>query len=307
MGNYLDARQPQKNNALMGEVLPTSGIAPGGFGQWSGQTQKGPAVDPVREAQGLAIKYSALFVVSIFLAWGITAKGGQSIVWGLSFFGVVVFAGYFALSLMENIFERESGHVVWAFFGTIVELFRLWFSYKLMVIEKSNENLRLRRDAYEQQALAAQRNAIVDKQATPQSSRNQLANYVEPEVDDRDWSHLETIPATVLQPAKPAAVPVATDNGTDALLALCDFVEYLLVNPDKTNIKGVLLNVQAPWGQRSKVPGPVKEQIETMLGEFTPPIFVWNETSQRYQFMRDNYPDMHAVYAMTDKIMVSRQ
>lgn len=300
MANYLDARTPQKNNAMLGEVMPSGGIAPGGFGQWSGQTQKGPAVDPVREAQGFAIKYSALFVVSIFLAWGITAKGGQSIVWGLSFFGVVVFAGYFALSLMENIFERESGHVVWAFFGTIVELFRLWFSYKLMVIEKSNENLRLRLDAYEQRALAAQRNAIVDKQATPQSSRNQLANYV---------------PAPVHPPLPPGALAeldstmfepedlIERNDGTDAKAILLDFVAELYENAAYTNDSGVLL-VQAPWAKASANPASVKKQMRDMLGQMAPKLFTLTPDKRAWRHNGEDYPDCTSAYSAIEKAIV---
>ena len=307
MANYLDARTPQKQNAMLGEVMPPAQIGPGNFGQWSGQTQqKGQPVDPLRVAWAFLVKYAALFVVSGILSWGITEQGGMGAVWGLLCFGVVIYLGYFAMMFLESVFERDSGHVVWAFFGWLVERKRIDAEKEVAISWHKVQAERLRLDAYEQRALAARRSALVDKQATPQSSRNQLANYVEPEVDDRDWSHLETIPATVLQPAKPAAVPIEKDNGIEAFVTFLDFVESVIENPEATNDRGIL-QVGTPWGQRSEVPDPVKKQIKDMIGQFVPPILIFNNTSNRWKFNRDDYPDMHAVHGVMDKLRISAQ
>ena len=301
MANYLDARTPQKNNAMLGEVMPPAQIGPGNFGQWSGQTQqKGQPVDPLRVAWAFLVKYAALFVVSGILSWGITAQGGMGAVWGLLCFGVVVYVGYFVMMLSESVFERDSGHVVWAFFGWLVERKRIDAEKEVAISWHRVQAERLRLDAYEQRALAARRSALVDKQATPQSSRNQLANYV---------------PAPVHPPLPPGALAeldstmfepediVERNDGTDAKAILLDFVTELYENAAYTNDSGVLL-VQAPWAKASANPASVKKQMRDMLGQMAPKLFTLTPDRRAWRHNGEDYPDCTSAYSAIEKAIV---
>lgn len=297
MANYLDARQP-KNNAMMAEVMP-SGISPDNFGQYA-QTKPGAVVDPVRASVAFAIKYALLFVVSGMLVVGITVQGGLGAVVGLGLFGVVVFAGFFALLFLESVFERDSGHVVWAFFGQRVSIARINAEKEVAMSWHKVQAQQMKMDAFEKRLLIDERKAIVDKQATPQSSRNQLANYV---------------PAPVHPPLPPGALAeldstmfepediVERNDGTDAKAILLDFVTELYENAAYTNDSGVLL-VQAPWAKASANPASVKKQMRDMLGQMAPKLFTLTPDKRAWRHNGEDYPDCTSAYSAIEKAIV---
>lgn len=268
---------PNKNNPLIGDVLPPS-IGPGNFGQWANAPQgrtPAPVVHPLHKAGEFLAKYSVVAVFCIMIALGMILKTGQDWATGLLLTGALLAVSFFAYGTMENIFDRDSGHVVWAYFGWKVERKRI--EAEQAVMESWHKVLIAREETalLTQANLEAQREQIVSYQARPQGDRNRLANYAEP-------VHPPVAPEILadLYQFDPESIPVETNNGTEAKRILLEFVNDLYLNPDWTNDEG-LLSHQTPWAKSAPTSEPIKKQIKDMLRQIKPSLFSFDKDNSR--------------------------
>lgn len=305
--NYVSARPEKRNETVMiPEIMPPARIEQGQpFGSWSAQKPNGAGVDPFRKGLEFNIKYAPLAIASLVLSVGITLKVGQDFTFGAFFFGVLLFAGYWLLGITENFFDRDSGHVVWAFFGWLVEKERIRANTTVTLAWQENEFRRLESADSQQKLLAELRQSIEERQ--PQSTMNRLANY-EPVLEHPPVSSqaLESISSFVvddLEQPEWSKPPTEKNDGSKALGYLLDFVEDLYNNPEWMNGDGLLAKgVRVPWSQRgtdrsgNRTSDQVKRQMLDALNQIEPPLFVYSEQSKSWKINVETYPDVTDAY-----------
>lgn len=311
--NYVAARPIEKRSEApaMGEIM----IPP--FRQeqqpWAmGQRSTGN-VDPFRKGLEFNLKYAPLAVTILILSVGVTMRTGQDFTWGITLFGLLLFVGYWILGASENFFDRDSGHVVWALFGWLVEWIRAYYQDKaharVVEAETAIRLAQLQDNTGNHQMLAARRADIEQRHLAPQAEFNRLANYepegdTHPPVSSAVLRSVTQIPLDQLE--SPAwAKPVEKNDGSKALACLLDFVEDIYKHDDWTNGDG-LVQVRVPWSKigvdRSgvAVSAPVKRQIIDALASMAPPLFVYVEDSRQWKLNIIDYPSAEDAYSIID-------
>lgn len=316
--NFVSARSTEKRMeavSLLGDIIPPFqqeqaqpwGMPPGRLPQSN--------VDPFRKGLEFNTKYAPLAIAVLVLSVGLTMRLGQDFTWGIVLFGLLLFVGYWLLGMSENFFDRDSGHVVWALFGWLVEWVRAHYRDKaharIIEAEKEIRMMQLLGDEDLQQILAERRAEIERRHALPQSGLNRLASFdtddsaEHPPVSAAALKSVAQIQTDELDPPT-WAKPVEKNNGSKALAILLDFVEDLYSHPSWINAEGLLL-VGVPWSKSGtdrhgvNVPSPVKRQIVDALSAMTPPLFVYVEDSRQWKLNIADYPAVEDAYTVIDE------
>lgn len=314
--NYVPARPTERRSetTMIGEIIPPFRQEQGL--PWVAHSSRAPqnTVDPFRKGLEFNTKYAPLSIALLILCVGITLRTGQDFAWGLVLFGLMLFIGYWLLGMSENFFDRDSGHVVWALFGWLVEWVRAHYQDKAhqrtVEAEKEIRTLQLLGDEELQYRLAQRRAEIEHRHSLPQSAMNRLANF-EPDGDEHPPVSSDALRAVAQIPLEqldaPSWVkPVEKNSGSKALACLLDFVEDIYEHEDWTNDDG-LVQVRVPWSKRGtdranvNVAAPIKRQIIDALSAMTPPLFVWVEDSQQWRLNITDYPDVTDAYTAIDE------
>jgi len=293
------------------EVMPVNPAA-----AFDGREPRQPNVDPLRRDLGFNVKYAPLAVVIVILAIGLGLQNNWSVGTSLIVFGVIAIMGYWLLGFTENVFDPYSGHVVKAFFGWLVLRRQIQANETIAVAYYTTEQKRLELQVTEKASQQEQRVAVERRLVAPQAEMNQLATYapvhppVHPPVSREALASVVQIDLEELPPPAWAKVPVQRNDGSAAVQALLDFVEDVygqeLYGDDGTLKKGV----RAPWAQRGTgrneafLSGNVKRQAVDMLGQITPPLFVFVEETKLWRLNIDDYPEVEDAYSALDDVRV---
>jgi hypothetical protein len=312
--NYVSARSERKSEVSMtGEIMPQSHYDSQSWATMNNSRQTSN-VDPLRKGLEFNLKYATLTIAILILTVGITMRTGQDFSWGLLLLGLLLFFGYWILGISENFFDRDSGHVVWAFFGWLVERNRAY--YQDRAHERSvdaEKEIRLAQIVgydTDRQLLAERRSDIENRHALPQSTHNRMANYEpvleHPPVSTSTLSTISRILVDEVETPSWLQKPVEKNNGGKALTYLLDFVEDVYEHQEWVNAAGLLL-VGVPWSKNgtdrngANVPSGVKRQIIDALSAMTPPLFSYVEDSRQWRLNTTDYSSVEDAYTAIDE------